>query len=92
MPTHVKDCLMQLEWIATFDHIDYSLDPKHECSIAVGGLFNLFIFDDNGRVLSTTKFGPDLYRATKVNCGIGVEIPPHVRHTVIPLSNSATVF
>lgn len=70
----------------------HSLDPKHECLIAISGLFSLFIFDDDGRVLSTTKFGSDLYRTSEGNCGVGVEIPPNVWHTVIALSNSAILF
>lgn len=70
----------------------HSLDPKDECLIAVSGLFNPFLLDDNGRVLTTTKFGSDLYRTTEGNCGVGVEIPPYVWHTVIALSNSAILF
>jgi len=70
----------------------HSLNPKHECLIAVCGLFNLFIFDDNGRVLIATKFDSDLYPTIEGDCGVGVEIPPNVWHTVIALSNSAILF
>lgn len=70
----------------------HSLDPKHECLIAVSGLFVLFIFDDNGEVLAIIKFGSDLYRNQDINCGVGVEIPPNTWHTVIALSESAVLF
>lgn len=70
----------------------HSLDPKYECLIAISGLFSLFIFDDDGRVLSATRFGSDLYRTTYKDCGVGVEIPPNAWHTVIALCNSAVLF
>lgn len=70
----------------------HSLDPKQECLIAVSGLFGLFIFDDDGQILSVTKFGSDLYRNTEKNCAAGVEIPSNAWHTVIALSNSAILF
>jgi cupin fold WbuC family metalloprotein len=70
----------------------HSLDSKHECLIAVSGLFALFIFDDNGEVLAIIKFGSDLYRKLDINCGVGVEISPNTWHTVIALSESAILF
>ena len=70
----------------------HSIDPKHECLIAISGLFSLFIFDDDGRVLSTFRFGSDLFRTTERNCGVGVEIPSNAWHTVIALSDPAILF
>ncbi len=70
----------------------HSLDPKYECLLAVSGLFCLYIFDDAGEILRTTKFGSDLYRITDENCGAGVEVPPGAWHTVVALSHSAILF
>lgn len=70
----------------------HSLDPKHECLLAVSGLFCLYIFDDTGKILRVTKFGSDLYRDAEKNCGVGVEIPPNSWHTVVALSHSAILF
>ena len=70
----------------------HSLDPKYECLIAVSGLFGLFIFDDDGQILSITKFGSDLYRKAEKSCVAGVDIPPNAWHTVIALSSSAILF
>lgn len=70
----------------------HSLDPKHECLIAISGLFSLFIFDDDGHVLSTSRFGSDLFRTSEKNYGVGVEIPPNAWHTVIALSDLAILF
>ena len=92
---HAESCQRLFNAIGIDSYIRphrHSLDPKHECLVAVSGLFSLFIFNDNGRVLSITKFGSDLYRTTEGNCGVGVEIPPNVWHTVIALSNSAILF
>ena len=70
----------------------HSLDPKHECLLALSGLFCLYIFDDTGKILRVTKFGSDLYRITDKNCAAGVEIPPNCWHTVVALSQSAILF
>lgn len=70
----------------------HSLDPKQECLIAISGLFALIIFNSNGEVSKVNKFGSDLYRKLYSNCGVGVEIPSNVWHTVIALSGSAILF
>ena len=70
----------------------HSLDLKSECLIAVGGLFALLIFDVEGRILSVTKFGSELYCGSDNDCGVGVDIPPNVWHTVLALSASAVLF
>lgn len=70
----------------------HSLDQKSECLIAVGGLFALLIFDAEGRILSVTKFGSELYCGFDDDCGVGVDIPPNVWHTVLALSTSAILF
>lgn len=70
----------------------HSSDQKYECLIAVSGLFSLFIFDEDGGIISITKFGSELYRKVEKNCVAGVEIPPNVWHTVIALSGKATLF
>ena len=70
----------------------HSLDPKQECLIAISGLFALLVFNDKGEVSKINKFGSDLYRKLDINCGVGVEIPSNVWHTVIALSESAVLF
>ncbi len=70
----------------------HSLESKYECLIAVSGLFGLYIFDDEGQLLTVTKFGSELYRNKEKNCGAGVEISPNIWHTVVALSSSAVLF
>jgi cupin fold WbuC family metalloprotein len=70
----------------------HSLDPKSECLIAVGGLFALLIFDVEGRILSVTKFGSEVYYGPDNDYGVGVDIPSNVWHTVLALSASAILF
>jgi cupin fold WbuC family metalloprotein len=70
----------------------HSLDPKSECLIAVRGLFALLIFDVEGRILSVTQFGSEVYCGSDDDCGVGVDIPPNVWHTVLALSTSAILF
>ena len=70
----------------------HSLDPVHECLIAVSGLFALFIFENNGNIMKVSKFGSEIYRNLDEKCDAGVEIPPDAWHTVIALSDSAVLF
>jgi cupin fold WbuC family metalloprotein len=60
----------------------HATDPKDELLIAVHGLMVLVIFDEQGIVIDTVRFG-----AGKVSEGVsvGVEVPCNAWHTVIAL-------
>ena len=67
------------------------LDPKNECLFAVLGLFALVIFDDSGNLSKSSKFGTEKYLDTLETC-VGIEIAPHIWHTVIALTPGAILF
>ena len=60
----------------------HSLANKQELLVAVRGSFSLITFDDNGSFILSISFGSELY-ADEVCSNVGVEIPPHVWHTVL---------
>ena len=70
----------------------HSLDPKHECLLAVNGLLALIIFDDLGGIINVTKFGSEIYTQSDDQCVSGVEIPANIWHTVVSITPSATLF
>jgi cupin fold WbuC family metalloprotein len=66
----------------------HSLEPRAETMIAVRGLIALVIFDDEGNIIESTRFGA---------CGgeghaVGVEVPPGVWHTVVALESGSVLF
>ena len=66
------------------------LDPKTECLIAVQGMMVLIVFDDEGEVVETVRFGTEKYK-NKTLC-VGVEVSPESWHTVISLVSESILF
>lgn len=63
----------------------HSLDPKTETLIAVSGLFGLVVFDDDGGILSASRFGTEKYFRKDSEIDLGAELPSGVWHTVLAL-------
>lgn len=55
---------------------------KQELLVAIRGSFSLITFDDQGNFIRSSLFGSELY-ADGFCSNVGVEIPPHVWHTVL---------
>jgi cupin fold WbuC family metalloprotein len=66
-------------YIQPHRHFNY---PRPELLVAIRGLFAYLVFDNEGTVLSLTKFGTELYTSADA---IGVEISPNTWHTVVAL-------
>ena len=66
------------------------LDPKCESLFAVRGCFCLMIFSSEGLVVDNIYFGSEKYLNEKIT-NVGVEIDSGIWHTVIGLSENATL-
>ena len=60
----------------------HTVANKQELLVAIRGSFSLITFDDHGNFVRSYSFGSELY-ADELRPNVGVEIPPHVWHTVL---------
>lgn len=60
----------------------HSSDPRDELLIAIRGLMALIIFDDQGQIKSTMRFGTEKYG---VELAAGAEVPSNTWHTVVAI-------
>jgi len=91
--SHDEHCQRLFNAIAPGSYIRphrHSLDPKTEDLVAVRGFFALILFDGTGAIESIVRFGTEKYEGSG-GMNIGVELPPHVWHTVVALTDGAVL-
>ncbi len=79
-PHRFLNVMMRGTYIAPHRHLD---PPKAESFLVLEGEIAFFTFDDAGRIATTQVLGRDV---------LGVDLPPGVWHTMMPLTPHAVCY